>query len=496
MIDGFKCSCLGVSVTDWINNPQLDFCLSVSESTGELLTQRKEAKCGALYFVISPTAGGSLSCSVTGSLHKHSRENQQNADDFTFTELCDTLNRLHREFGINLSNAAIHSIEIGVNIRLAYPPKQVFKAAICHKGKAFNSLDRRDKKLGLICEHTDYAIKLYDKGYQNNQPEQNILRYELKLKRQRMLEPYSIRTLADLQCAKNVILLLDLLIEKLNEIIFFDFSFKVNRLTSKQRLNWERYSNPKYWESLNRFAYCKARKRFAELREKYGASNKTDMLTELTVKKWIDLFKEKHKTGLRFPQVLKAPMYKILRHMKADEKVTFSNLEYLLENVTSNPAPKNQKNDTKVLEGLEVTFKEKEKRFCISCGREITNQRKDSRFCSERLYGKQAKKCRNKDSNKRLAERRKQERQKHKIAETETKLLTNDLETMGYNRKNTLKRIIDIQDLTLQHTQKGVTQEYIYNNYIYPVYLISRSTYYTYLATNAKAELKRLEDNK
>jgi hypothetical protein len=38
-------------------------------------------------------------------------------------------------------------------------------------------------------------------------------------------------------------------------------------------------------------------------------------------------------------------------------------------------------------------------RFCKSCGRDISNQKKGSVFCSERMFGKVAKGCRNKDSN-------------------------------------------------------------------------------------------------
>lgn len=65
---------------------------------------------------------------------------------------------------------------------------------------------------------------------------------------------------------------------------------------------------------------------------------------------------------------------------------------------------------------------------------------------------------------------------------------------MAYNRRNLLTRIVDIQTITRQYTDNGVTQEYVYLNYIYPQYIISRRTYYTYLAINAKKELKQLNE--
>lgn len=47
------------------------------------------------------------------------------------------------------------------------------------------------------------------------------------------------------------------------------------------------------------------------------------------------------------------------------------------------------------------------RRYCKCCGRDITHQRKDSVFCSEKYFGKEAKKCRNKDSNRRMIIKRK-----------------------------------------------------------------------------------------
>ena len=65
---------------------------------------------------------------------------------------------------------------------------------------------------------------------------------------------------------------------------------------------------------------------------------------------------------------------------------------------------------------------------------------------------------------------------------------------MAYNRKNILLKIIDIQNLTLEHTKKGVSKKFIYYNYIYPNYRISMATYYSYLAENAKGKLKKLDE--
>jgi ribosomal protein S25 len=64
---------------------------------------------------------------------------------------------------------------------------------------------------------------------------------------------------------------------------------------------------------------------------------------------------------------------------------------------------------------------------------------------------------------------------------------------MAYNSKNFLKKVVEIQDLTLEHSRRGVTQAWIYANVIASRYHISLSAYNKYLARNVKRELKELE---
>jgi hypothetical protein len=64
---------------------------------------------------------------------------------------------------------------------------------------------------------------------------------------------------------------------------------------------------------------------------------------------------------------------------------------------------------------------------------------------------------------------------------------------MSYNKLNHLKKIIDIQNIYLEHNAKGVSGEFIYKRMINPVYKVSRATFYKYLAINAKKELKEID---
>lgn len=67
---------------------------------------------------------------------------------------------------------------------------------------------------------------------------------------------------------------------------------------------------------------------------------------------------------------------------------------------------------------------------------------------------------------------------------------------MSYNRRNLLQRIIDIQEIVLKHKSIGITQQRIYEDYIFPVYKISFRTYNEYLGMPAKAQLKLLDKRK
>lgn len=67
---------------------------------------------------------------------------------------------------------------------------------------------------------------------------------------------------------------------------------------------------------------------------------------------------------------------------------------------------------------------------------------------------------------------------------------------MAYNGRNLLNKIIDIQDTVLREQKRGATQIWVYNNIIYPKYIISFSTFNNYLSRNAKKELEEMDNRK
>ena len=67
---------------------------------------------------------------------------------------------------------------------------------------------------------------------------------------------------------------------------------------------------------------------------------------------------------------------------------------------------------------------------------------------------------------------------------------------MAYNRKNLLKRIIEVQEITMREKDHGASQLWIYNNIIAGRFLISYATYNRYLTIAARKELKQLQNSK
>ncbi len=62
---------------------------------------------------------------------------------------------------------------------------------------------------------------------------------------------------------------------------------------------------------------------------------------------------------------------------------------------------------------------------------------------------------------------------------------------MSYRNKNTLLRMVEIQDLVLERKRHGINQLHIYKTEIYPRFFISYATFNRYLSYPAKQELKK-----
>ena len=67
---------------------------------------------------------------------------------------------------------------------------------------------------------------------------------------------------------------------------------------------------------------------------------------------------------------------------------------------------------------------------------------------------------------------------------------------MAYNRRNFLKKVLRIQEITIKYRDDGLYFKNIYHKYIEEQFNISQGTYETYLGINARKQLKELEHTK
>lgn len=63
---------------------------------------------------------------------------------------------------------------------------------------------------------------------------------------------------------------------------------------------------------------------------------------------------------------------------------------------------------------------------------------------------------------------------------------------MAYNKKNYYKRVIEIQELTKEYQEIGLSNTKIYEQHIKKQYFISKRTFDEYLGVPAKRELNKL----
>jgi len=371
MIDGIYVICVGLHPSVWRANKRLKFITTVCESTGEI--KKSLAVYRSMRFIIIENG----TCYIRGSLHKFYNGNDTNHNDFTHNDVIKALDSLSCDFSINLHTAEIRNIEAGVNLTLEHSPYLLLKSAVCHKQKQFNLIDADNKLMGKICKHQNYLVKLYDKSRLQKVADKYILRAEVRFRRMSLIEKFGIKILSDLKDKDKIRLLGSFLLEKLNDTVFFDFNCDVSHLTEKKQLKWKQYRDHNFWEETTPQRRYKAKQKYKELIEKYNAFDWGEFLQKEVARKWDELL-----NGGSNPE------------NKADKQKK----GYIIHDL---PTEKTEKKE--VVKGKCKA----EPRFCVSCGRDISNQRADSRFCSESLYGKDAKKCRNKDSNRRNAIKRK-----------------------------------------------------------------------------------------
>lgn len=376
----------------WIKNPILreyGFAkISVNEDTGEYLG-RGDVKYKGLTFKLIPSSkiANRYVKILSGSLHKYFNSGEHNYNRFTHDDCVRIISKLSEKFDIVPTDCVLHGLEFGVNLYLPYSPQRVIKSVIVHKNKPYEAINK-NRRNGVVCVRDGYEIKIYDKGFVSEQPQRNILRIEYKVLNMRELEPYKIALLSDLLDPDKANALLGLLLDAVNDTVFIPHDTEVKLLSEREKLNFQSMRIPLFWKELNRDDRIYRKKILVKILEKCNAFEVKKDLKDRVSSEWkrcINMENEANKIPTFAPS---------FNENEAIEIPTFAPLEYTVQTLEN---PLEIENVGKV---VKPTSTDADVRVCKTCGKPINQNRKESWFCSIK-FNPLAKRCRNKDSNRR-----------------------------------------------------------------------------------------------
>lgn len=297
MIDFIKSLNIDIKIDELLDNKNLEFKTYVSERTGEINKNRFIAEYKNLTFQIVNNQYVSLS----GSIHKFNNKGVHNYNDFNLYDLFRAIKELYVKFKINPFLTPLNNIEFAVNIIVPFKPKTFIKTnVISHKGTPASIKTFKGNGYLKEFEHSQYYIKVYDKGMPFNRPD-NIFRFEIKVIKMEYLQKIGIKTLADLLNTEKLQNLGNKLNSVFNELLIIDKANTKN-FTLKEKEIYQNGINPMFWERLKphskendyirlRSKYNRENEKFKNLINKYNLNKTQRELSKLITTKWNDLLK-------------------------------------------------------------------------------------------------------------------------------------------------------------------------------------------------------------
>lgn len=375
------------TVKEIISLPFLDFVAPISTSTGEinpfnrernktLYTPKNQLK--ADYKGLTIVVTNDRYVNLQGSLHEC--YHGQNRGDFTSAEVLKVITEISSALSINPFLTTLHNLEFGVNIILPFKVDIFLDSILCYKGKRPDRITYSGNGYLIKFFFKQYEVKLYDKGKQHGL-NCNILRVEIKVRRMQFLHAKGLlfKSLLDLLNVNYYPGLNKILISTINSVVLFDRDIDKTKMSKNEKRIFSECSNPYYWNTLwndNQTKYRKRLIQFRTLNERYGKSKIHSTALRLVSKKWYELT---GKTDTDITGLPEESSTDITAGIKDQKQITGTNITVQITGNIRTPL-------------LEI-------RKCKYCKRDISNQKPESLFCSERLYGAEGKKCRNRKSN-------------------------------------------------------------------------------------------------
>ena len=289
MVDGIKITNTGLSLKDLKNIDFLTVVGKYDSKTGEALKGNDYTKYHSLHFKES-TEGV---IGMRGSLHMYYNGGTHNFDNFTFSKLNSTINRLQNDFGIDPFKTVLNNIEFGVNIIIPFDVNRFIESLVVYKSDQFN-LERKPGMLSATVKNSQYIVKIYNKGLQNNLPE-NLLRFEIKVVRMAKIDKYGISVLQDLTNYNKLCGVKELLLATFDSIIYCDEVIDTSNLSQTDAELIRNGSNHRFWSNHYKEAGSNASKkvrRYRKLINEHGTHG-FHIIRDLISEKWDFLLNDK-----------------------------------------------------------------------------------------------------------------------------------------------------------------------------------------------------------
>lgn len=404
-IDGVNLRVLGVDPSLWLDCAELAglFAVKVNPKTGKPVDGVKKALYKGLRFEIKPYPDGKTGMTIRGSLHKYFNNGRHNCNQFRFKDLVCVVRDLEVRFSLLSDRTIIENIEVGVNLEVPLPIKKVITSLVSYSDKTFEAINPRRPLLGRLCPSFDFDIKVYDKALQaaTDMPVQHfqvvsdLLRFEIATNKMRWLKSCNIGTLSDLTERDKVYGLLALMRSVLDKMIFVDIDADVSLLSDSDHALYGLMRDRDKWRQFDKRKRYKMRHRLPGLLRKCNAFDYSGLLKNLLEDTWGALFGEAESGGL---------LHQLIEGEEINEAKSGGTLAPLECNSAIVPFERGGEKEKGVRE--KKMSKPEEPKVCRCCGKDISEQRPGSRFCSKKYKGREAKKCRNQDSNNRRDKKR------------------------------------------------------------------------------------------
>ncbi|MDC0102811.1 hypothetical protein OAI68_00170 [Flavobacteriaceae bacterium] len=185
---------------------------------------------------------------VSGSLHKYYNNGKHNYNQFSIKKAEIALKRLIEVTGLQLPYYKVRSVEVGVNLMPPIPSDDIINNALMYKRKPFEAKHRNDEGNYIQVKLYEYLVKLYNKRLHYEKQGYNIgheiLRFELKINKMRMLAKYRVFTLEDL--LNNIgDIAKDILPKAWMEVMLYDPT--MNKQTKEKTI---KYANVNFWRGI------------------------------------------------------------------------------------------------------------------------------------------------------------------------------------------------------------------------------------------------------